>query len=166
VRGQSGNWLSYLDCLAAAVVNYADSLATVADAGKNGQANAQALGDSVKKLADAAGPYGQAVGVGADVLAKIYGLAAQAFAVNSLKEATLKADLIIAYGADILQKDMKNIKDILDTAETPLITAMQKPYQRDIAQRDNLLKFRKAQSDEINSLIIETNWSDLLANYN
>src|SRR4030095_11041267 len=97
-----------------AVVNYSDSLAAVADAGKNGQANAQALGDSVKALADAAGSYGAAVGVAADVFAKIFGVAAQAWAVHSLKEATSKADPFIAYGAEILQKDMNNIADILD----------------------------------------------------
>jgi hypothetical protein len=149
-----------------AVVNYSDSLAAVADAGKNGQANAQALGDSIKKLADAAGPYGTAVGVGADVFAKIFGLAAQGWAVHSLKEATSKADPVIAVGAEILQKDMKNIADILDTAEETLITAMQKHYQRDIATRNNLLGFREAQSLAINDLITNTNWSEKLADYN
>jgi hypothetical protein len=149
-----------------AVVNYSDSLATVADSGKNGQANAQALGDSVKKLADAAGPYGTAVGVGADVFAKIYGVAAQAWAVHSLQEATSKANPFIAYGAEILQKDMNNLADVLATAEDPLIVAMQKPYRHDIATRNNLLAFRENQSLEINNLITNANWPELLAEYN
>jgi hypothetical protein len=149
-----------------AVVNYSDSLAAVADAGKNGQANAQALGDSIKKLAEAAGPYGTAVGVGADVFSKIFGLAAQGWAVHSLRDAASKADPIIAAGAEIVQKDMKNIGDVLETAQVPLVTAMEKDYRKDIATRNNLLRFRETQSLEINNLLTKTNWSDLLADHN
>jgi hypothetical protein len=149
-----------------AVVNYSDSLAAVADAGKNGQANAQALGDSVKTLAEAAGSYGAAVGVAADVFAKIFGVAAQAWAVHSLKEATAKADPFIAYAAEIMQKDMNNIVDILATSQVPLVVAMQKPYRADIARRNSLLRFREAQSLQINEYLTKTNWPDLLTDYN
>src|SRR4030095_7356109 len=52
------------------------------------------------------------------------------------------------------------------TSEETLTTAMQKHHQRDIAQRNNLLKFREAQSTNINNLITNANWPDLLADYN
>jgi len=149
-----------------AVVDYSDSLAAVADAGKNGEANAQALENSIKQLLDAAGPYGAAVGVGADVLAKIYGLGAQAWAAHSLKEATAKANPIIAVGAEILQQDMNNIRQGLATAETPLVAALEKPYRHSLTQRLNLMGMREEQSREFNGAMNPTNWPALLADYN
>ena len=149
-----------------AVVNYTDSLAAVADAGKNGQANAQALGDSVQQLANVVGPYGQAVGAGATIFAQGYGEIAQARAFQALRKATEKAGPIIQRGAELMSKDMGNIVTVLQSGELDLTTSLQEPYQNDIIIRNRLVKFRKQKSEEITAAIGQTNWVPLLAKHN
>jgi hypothetical protein len=61
---------------------------------------------------------------------------------------------------------MNNIVDILATSQVPLVVAMQKPYRADIARRNSLLRFREAQSLQINEYLTKTNWPDLLTDYN
>lgn len=150
----------------AAVVNYSDSLAAVAAAGQNGQTNAQALGDSIQKLADLAGPYGEAVGAGTEIASQIYGLAAQALAAHSLRETTTKMNPLIQRVAVLIQLDMTNVLNVLATGETELNTAVQSPYQNDLILRIKLAKIRRDEVAKISSTIAATNYQESIIAYN
>jgi hypothetical protein len=149
-----------------AVVNYSDSLAAVADAGKNGQANAKALGDSLQQLADMAGPYGMAVGAGTEIMSQIYGLIAQARAAHSLREATTKMDPAIQKAAELVQMDMTNVLNVLKAGEPELNTAIQSPFLDDMILRNKLAKIRRDEVAKISSNITANNSLELMTEYN
>ena len=150
----------------AALVGYSDSLAAVADAGKNGQANAQALGDSVKTLAQTAGPYGDAVGAASDMVAKVYGLAAQAWAVHTLKEATAKVDPAIQAGAEFIRMDMTNVLAILKSANYEANAAVKSPHHEEMNLFIRASNSRGELASELSDALNATNWVERLAAYN
>lgn len=151
----------------AALVAYSDSLAAVADAGKNGKANAQALGDSVKQLASAAGPYGAAVGAASDIVTKVYGLAAQAWAVHSLKESVSKVDPAIQAGAEFVRMDMTNVLAILKSANEEANAAAKYPHHNEMVLYNQTAKKRDALSAELTTALADTtNWVQLTTAYN
>jgi hypothetical protein len=150
----------------AAMVAYSDSLAAVADAGQNSRANAQALGDSVKQLASAAGPYGDAVGAGSDIMGKIYTLAAEAWAVHTLREATTKADPAIQSAAVIIQMDMKNVVAILQSVKEEANASLKYPHHEENIQRLRAMNKRTELMTELSDALGSTNMIERVAAYN
>lgn len=150
----------------AAVASYSDSLAAVAAAGKNGQADAKALGDSLQQLADMAGPYGAAVGGGAEIASQIYGLIAEARAAHSLREITAKMDPAIQKAAVLMQMDMANASGILKNGVFELNDVIQTPYQPDVILRNHLNRFSDLAASEIPEDYTATNYPDKLVTYN
>ncbi len=149
-----------------AMVNYSDSLAAVAEAGQNAEANAQALGDSVKQLASAAGTYGDAVGAGSDIMVKIYKLAAEAWAVHTLREATAKADPAIQSAAVIIQMDMTNVVAILLSVKEEANAALKYPHHDENVQRNRALNKRNELMNELADALGATNMIERVAAYN
>ena len=150
-----------------AVVKYSDSLAAVADAGKNGEANAKLLSDSVTQLAGMFGPYGAAVGGVGDIVKTAYKLLAEAAAVHSLKTATAKSDPIIQGATQIMLVDMTNVINVLDIAGKALITKMDDPHMDDYGVRAKLLKYRKHAMAKLNSdLKDEAGYEQVLTQHN
>jgi hypothetical protein len=149
-----------------AMVAYSDSLASVADAGQNSQANAQALGDSVKQLASAAGPYGDAVGAGTDIMVKIYKLAAEAWAVHTLREATTKVNPAIQSAAVIIQMDMTNVIAILLSVKEEANAALKYPHHEEIALRNRAVNQRNDLLTQLSDALGATNSIERVAAYN
>lgn len=149
-----------------AMVNYSDSLAAVADAGQNAEANAQALGDSVKQLASAAGPYGNAVGAGNDIMVQIYKLAAEAWSVHTLREATAKVDPAVQSAAVIIQMDMTNVVAILLSVKEEANAALKYPHHDESVQRNRALLKRNELLSDLTDALGATNAIERVAAYN
>ncbi|MEI9866695.1 MAG: hypothetical protein WDN00_19505 [Limisphaerales bacterium] len=146
-------------------MGYSDSLASVADAAKNGQANAQALGDSVKKLASAAGPYGDAVGASSTIVSQVYGLAVQAWAVHDLKQAVSKVDPVIQAGTLFLQMDMTNVIDILDFSKGEAVNQINTKHETDIHYYELAADKRDKLNTELDAALGSTNITAELSAY-
>jgi hypothetical protein len=149
-----------------AMVAYSDSLASVADAGENSRANAQSLGDSVKQLASAAGAYGDAVGAGTDIMVKIYALAAEAWAVHTLREATAKVDPAVQSVAVVIQMDMTNVIAILQTVKEEANASIKFPHREENVQRNRALSKRNELLSELADALGATNMIEQVAVYN
>jgi len=149
-----------------AIVAYSDSLAAVADAAKNSQANAQALGDSVKGLADAVGPYGAAVGQAIPIFVTVAEKAEEAWAVHTLRQATKKAEPYIKGGAIIMESDMKNVRKILLRNEQPLIQKMEEPYANDLLIREEVIRLRNQETKKLLEALKQDNQGASVAAFN
>lgn len=149
-----------------AVVAYSDSLAAIVDASKNARANAQSLGDSVKGLADAVGPYGAAVGQAIPIFVSVAGGVEEAWAVHSLKEATKKANPIIQAGAVIMEADVLKIKSILVRNEQPYIQKLEEPYANDLTIREEIIRLRNEETKQLLDALKKDKQGAVVATFN
>ena len=129
------------------LVDYANSLQGIVDAGKTGAESVGALADSVKKLASAAGIVqpgaGEAAAVVTETAQFVYEQIAKARAAASLEKALAELQPAIQRIAEKVASDMKDLDAIIRAASKAQKNALEESYQRETEYRDQLLKSRK-----------------------
>ncbi len=129
------------------LVDYANSLQGIVDAGKAGAESAGALAGSVKKLAAAAGIVqpgaGEAAAVVTETAQFVYEQIAKARAAASLEKALAELQPAIQRIAEKVASDLKDLDEIIRAASKAQTSALQISYQRETEYRDQLLESRK-----------------------
>ncbi len=143
-----------------ALNDYADSLARIAESANAGRENAQALGQSLEPLFNAAGVSGIAGSTAFQVGTELYSLVALAKGRHSLASAVETADPVIAQICEALIADMDSMINAIRTSEASLLTHLED--RNDIAQgrknsdilesRDNLVKRRNMVAKDLADL--------------
>lgn len=135
-RRFSAEWQKRIAAMTA-IVEYTDSLAAIADAGKTGEANAEALANSVNSLLGAlSAPTAPDNYIA--IAKTLYGVVAQVRAAAAFGKAVEAADPAIQGIATILIKDLADIENIIQVAPEPIEAAMKRPTE--ISQ---LIDYRK-----------------------
>jgi hypothetical protein len=147
-------WQIRLDLLDA-LLDYSASLAALAEAGQEGKAAAAALGDSLGRLADAAGQAGIIARTAIDVGGIVYNVIATVRAAGAIEDAVLAADPAIQDIAANLDKDFEAIakkvqsRAVLVAAESYLQERYEKERGVNKAYRNALVKRLQALQDEV-----------------
>lgn len=136
-----------------ALVNYADTLAGIAEAGKSGKQNAQALGTALEPLFNTMGVSGLAGSEAFAVGSELYGLIAQAAAAHSLAQAVDRANPTIERVSDILYLDVESLIGTLKTAEQPALRQLEMPLEDQLAARDKLIKRRDEVTKQLANVV-------------
>ncbi len=130
------------------LVEYANSLQGIVNAGKAGAESAGTLADSVRKLASAAGIVqpgaGEAAAVVTETAQFVYEQIAKARAAASLEKALAELQPSVQRIAEKVGTDMKDIDAIIRTASKAQKNALEETFQRETEYRDQLLKSRKS----------------------
>jgi hypothetical protein len=129
------------------LVDYANSLQGIVDAGKTGAESVGALADSVKKLAAAAGIVqpgaGEAAAVVTETAQFVYDQIAKARAAASLEKALAEVQPAIPRIAEEIAADMKDLDVTIRAASKAQKNALEESYQRETEYRDQLLTSRR-----------------------
>jgi hypothetical protein len=129
-----------------AMVQYASSLKSIADAAAAGEASGEKLASSVQALGEAAGifPGGRlAANVGADVIKLIVGQIAQVRGYSSLKESLTSADSAVQGIAGLLRQDLADADAIVRLAVQAQLNAQTAEFGDHLGFRLSLLKQQK-----------------------
>jgi hypothetical protein len=136
-----------------ALVNYAEALAGIAEAGRSGRESAKALGGALNPLFNTMQVSGLAGTEAFAVATELYDLVAQAAAADSLSKAVDRAHPAIRGVTNILARDMNDLIGTLMTAEQPALDDLEKPFEDRIENRDKLIERR----DELVKDLAEAN---------
>ena len=129
------------------LVDYANSLQGIMDAGQTGAESVGALADSVKKLAAAAGIVQPGAGEAAAVITEtaqfVYQQIAKARAAASLEKALSEVQPAIQRVTEKMAADMRDLDVIIRVASKAQKNAIEESFQRETEYRDQLLTSRR-----------------------
>jgi hypothetical protein len=135
----TNNWKLRIDVMNA-MVEYSEQLAAVADSPRQRAENTKAIADAIGHVAQAFGPYGEAVNGVLDIGRKLDGLVAQVRAARTLQKAVQKADPIISNVVEVLLKDFQAMENTLRVERQALPGILRTPHSDALEARKKLLK--------------------------
>jgi len=127
----------------AALSEYADSLASIVDAGNSGRESARELDSAVGALMEQVGVAGLAGSVAFQIGGEIYSLVSQGLAAKALDEAVANAGLAVARSCMILVDDLKTIRSTLDVLEQDALATAETDEYNDELHHPATLKAQR-----------------------
>lgn len=133
-----------------ALVEYADSLAGIAESGHSGKQNAQALSESLVPLFNMMQVSRFAGGEAFAIGSELYGAIAETAAVHSLSAAVNAADPVIREITDILAEDVDNLSEPIATSKYAALALLETPEVSDLLEvHQDLVNMYQSRTREI-----------------
>ena len=159
------NWQARVEVMEA-LVNYAGSLAAVADAPAKARAGLEPVVKSLKALATAAGPYQQAVEGGSEIGGVLADLATRARAASQLKQAVLAADPDLQKLAGLLARDFAALRHTLEENQKSLPALMDGKFSRQLDVRNAIAGKMEERVRDLQGHLDDPQWIAAVASFN
>lgn len=161
----SENWKARTEVMDA-MVKYAASLASVADAPEKSRAGLESVAKSINELAIAAGPYQAAIEGGSEIAVELADLVNRVRAAKQLKKAVAATDPDMQKLAKLLAKDFGSLRRVLEQIQKSIKNLMDGPVSRQLDARTVLISRTQEKALALQNGLGTTNWADAVATFN
>jgi hypothetical protein len=161
----SDNWKARTEVMDA-VVQYAASLAAVADASEHSKAGLEAVAKSINQLGLAAGPYQAAIEGGTEIALELVDLVNRVRTARQLKRAVATTDPDMQKLSKLLAKDFGSLRRVMELNQKSIKNLMDGPVSRQLDARAALILRADEKAKALQTELGGTNWADAVTAYN